>query len=131
MTTIEPKVRVCGFDLDGTLLEHESYPNYGKPIDGWIPELDALRQAGVKIAIWTCRNEDEYDTIRQHLLEHGIEVDYINENPHQPPDSTSPKVYFDWYIDDRGVPGFNGDPRGMAAQILAHKPWHKQPLLGG
>lgn len=125
MAKLPTRPKVCGFDLDGTLLEHETYPAYGKPLDGWKGEIDALRQAGVKIAVWTCRNKNEYDTIRKHLLEHGIEIDYINENPHEDP-GTSPKVYFDWYVDDRGVPGFDGNPRGMAVKILRHKPWHKE-----
>lgn len=128
MATIETKPKVLGLDLDGTLLTHETYPNFGAPLDGWSGEIDALRQAGVKIAVWTCRNKSEYDAIRKHLLEHGIEIDYINENPHEGL-STSPKVYFDWYVDDRSVPGFNGDPRGMAAKILRHKPWHKRNPL--
>lgn len=125
MATIKTRPKVLGCDLDGTLLEHETYPRYGKPLDGAREELAALQQAGVKIAVWTCRNADEYDTIREHLADHGIEVDYINENPHEAP-STSPKIYCDWYLDDRGVPGFDGNWRGMAAKILKHKPWHKR-----
>jgi hypothetical protein len=126
MTTLPTRPKVLALDLDGTLLKHEKYPRYGTPLDGWKEELDALRQAGVKIAVWTCRNAEEYDTIRKHLAEHDIEIDYINENPHEEQPSTSPKIYADWYVDDRGVPGFNGDPRGMAAKILKHKPWHKR-----
>jgi len=129
MADIKPRPKVLGLDLDGTLLEHETYPNYGKPLAGAKEELGALRQAGVKVAIWTCRNKNEYDAIHKHLAAHDIEVDYINENPHEAP-GTSPKVYFDWYLDDRGVPGFDGNWRGMAAKILAHKPWHKKGPLG-
>lgn len=125
---IATRPKVVGFDLDGTLLQPADHPELGVPVAAWKPEIDALRAVGVKIGIWTCRNSDEYDKIREHLASHGIEVDYINENPHEAP-GDSPKVYFDWYVDDRGI-RFEGDAKGMAARILKTKPWYKTNPLG-
>ena len=121
MAKVTTRPKVLALDMDGTLLEHEKYPRYGKPIPGWKEELEALRQAGWKIAIWTCRTKEEYDAIREHLTKHEIPFDYINENPHEGP-STSPKIYADVYVDDRCIK-FNGDPNGMAAVILKNKRW--------
>lgn len=129
MDDLPTRPKVLALDLDGTLLEHETYPNYGAPIPGMKEEIEALRQAGWKVAIWTCRNKEEYDTILQHLADHGIEVDYINENPHEAP-STSPKIYADVYLDDRAMQ-FDGNAQGLAARVLKHKRWFKtNPVTG-
>jgi hypothetical protein len=124
MTKLPTRPKVVGFDLDGTLLEHKTFPELGKPIPGMKEQVDTLRMAGWKIAVWTCRNAEGWADIREHLEKHGIKVDYINENPHESP-STSPKVYFDVYVDDRGI-GFRGDVQGLAASIINFKPWHKE-----
>jgi hypothetical protein len=92
-------------------------------------EIAALRQAGWKVAIWTCRNKNEYAGIKAHLADHGIEVDYLNENPHEAP-STSPKIYADVYLDDRGLQ-FDGDARGLAAKVMKHRQWFKTNPIGG
>jgi hydroxymethylpyrimidine pyrophosphatase-like HAD family hydrolase len=50
---INNKPKVLGCDLDGTLLEYATYPNFGKPIEGMPEVLRALRDLGWKVAIWT------------------------------------------------------------------------------
>jgi len=124
MPVLATRPKVLGLDLDGTLLQHEKYPAYGEPIPGMAEQIAAVRMAGWKVVIWTCRNAEEYDTIREHLASFGIEVDFINENPYEDP-STSPKIYCDVYLDDRAI-GFRGDVQGLAEQIVNFKPWHKE-----
>jgi hypothetical protein len=120
--------KVLAIDLDGTVLEQRPFPDLGPPLPGIAEELEALQQAGWKIAIWTCRDESFYDQIQQFLTDNGVPFDYINENPFESP-STSPKIYADVYVDDRGMQ-FEGEARGLAARVLSHRPWHKRSPWG-
>ena len=107
-------------DLDGTLLSDE-YPDFGKPLDGMREELEALRQCGWKIVIWTVRDDDVEVTRR--LKEYGIPFDLINENPWGP-SKQSRKIFADVYLDDRAIT-FDGHVRGIAKKIVEFKPWHR------
>jgi hypothetical protein len=113
--------QVVAVDLDGTVLNDE-YPNIGKPIDGMREELEALRQCGWKIVIWTVRDNDA--EVSSKLKEYGIPFDHINENPWGPP-KQSRKIYADVYLDDRALT-FEGTARGIAKKVLEFKPWHRR-----
>ena len=86
-----------------------------------IEELIELRNEGVKIVVWTCR-EDSLE-LRNHLTENGVPFDYVNDHPWNG-FHNSPKIQADWYLDDKNVE-FNGVTAGLAKRILAHKPWWK------
>lgn len=120
--------KVVAMDLDGTILEQRPFPELGPPMPGIQDELALLKQMGWEIALWTCRDEEFYADIQEHLTANGVPFDYINENPHEAP-STSPKIYADVYVDDRGLQ-FEGEVRGLAAKILSHRPWHKRMPWG-
>ena len=102
-------------------------PDLGKPIDGIIPQLKALRAAGWKIVIWTVR--DEPDKIAAKLHEEGVPFDYINDHPWNHANS-SRKIFAHVYLDDRAM-NFDGDTRGLAEKIMSFVPWTKRnPLTG-
>lgn len=65
MAKLPTRPKILGIDLDGTLLQHEKYPAYGAPIPGMKEQLEAIRMSGWKVSVWTCRNAEEYDIIRQ------------------------------------------------------------------
>lgn len=111
-------------DLDGTILHYEDINQpLGKPVEGIARELGAVKAAGWEIIIWTVRSDTE--AIAKHLIKHNVPFDYINYNPHQPPDG-SQKVAAHVYLDDRAIQ-FTGDTQGLAEKILSFKPWYKDP----
>ncbi len=92
-------------DVDGTLCDtppHTGKPpdmETMKPRDGAPEAMQALHDAGWKIIIWTCR--DNQSEVEAWLNKYDIPFDHYNQNPGQP--SQSPKVMADHYIDDRAI----------------------------
>jgi len=102
-------------DLDGTLAEYDGWKgeeHFGKPRQGAKDAMQAFKQRGYEIIIFTTRGNTEL--VRQWLNENGIVFDYINENPHQPEGSNDGKPIADLYIDDRAV-----DARGEWSKIVS------------
>lgn len=119
-----PKPKILAVDLDGTLLHYDDIDKpLGKPVEGMVKVLEAVKAAGWAIIIWTVRSNTS--DISRHLKEHGVPFDYINENPWQPQDG-SDKVAANVYLDDRAIQ-FNGETRGLAERIVNFKPWYKDP----
>ena len=115
--------KVVAIDLDGTILK-DAFPEKGEPIPGMKEQLEALREMGWKIAVWTVRTD--HDDIAKHLKAHDIPFDYINENPHGPPGQKK-KIFADVYVDDRAI-HFDGDPKGLAKKVIEFVPWHKNVI---
>lgn len=111
-------------DLDGTLAE-EKQPHdpgfIGLPRRGAKKWMKLLREAGVRIIIFTVRDSPEL--IGKWLDKHDIPYDHINENPDQPP-GTSGKVMADVYWDNRA---YNGVRLGeFGPMILSTARKHKK-----
>jgi len=110
-------------DLDGTLLEYSDFGNpLGKLIPGMKEELEKVKAAGWRIAIWTVRSNIE--EIKVLLDENGIPYDGINEYDNEPEDS-SRKMAARVYLDDRAIL-FNGKTEGLAEKIISFKPWYRR-----
>lgn len=83
-------------DLDNTILEEGSYPQFGKPLPDSKDALMLLRKMGFKIMIWTNRTaltdidgsfqnvNHIMDGMKEHLDMCGIPYDYILPTPHKP-----------------------------------------------
>lgn len=115
--------KILALDLDGTALHYDgnySKGEFGEAIRGMVEELEKLREAGVKIVIWSCRNDSP--EMRAHLEAQGIPFDYINDHPWNGPDGPR-KIYADWYVDDKCPLVFNGIATGLADKVLSFKPW--------
>jgi len=109
-------------DLDGTLLEYSDFGNpLGRPIPGMREELEKVRAAGWRIAIWTVRSN--IAEIKALLDENSIPYDGINEHDNEPED-TSRKMAAHLYLDDRAMP-FDGKTEGLAERILSFRPWYR------
>lgn len=118
--------KVLAVDLDGTLLK-DDHPALGKPVPEVVAVLRDVRAAGVKIVIWTVRDEDE--KVRKHLEDADVPFDYINENPFGPSNG-SRKIYADVYLDNHAIQ-FNGETRGLAEKIINFKSWDKRNPVSG
>lgn len=116
------KTRTLAVDLDGTLLEYSDFGQpLGKPVPGMKEELEKVRAAGWRIAIWSVRSN--VAEIKELLDAHGIPYDFINEHDNEPQDS-SRKMAAHLYLDDRAMP-FDGKTEGLAERILSFKPWYR------
>lgn len=110
--------RCAVIDFDGTIVKHE-FPKIGPTLPGAFEVMKELKEAGWKLILWTCRENDGYKINRQFLKEavkfcseNGIEFDSVNEPcmdcEFRPEDGLKRKVYGDVYIDDRNLGGFPG-----------------------
>jgi hypothetical protein len=108
---------IIAVDFDGTIAEHR-YPGIGPPLPGAFEVLKELQQAGHKLILWTCREDDGHKIDRQYLTEavkfceeNGIIFDAINETILEfdfREKGLRRKPYCHYYIDDAIVGGFPG-----------------------
>lgn len=109
--------KIIAVDFDGTIVDHD-FPRIGKLKEGAKRVLNKWHDEGIKVIVWTCRNNVDLPewgkdaTIRgvqDFLDENGIKYDTINEmSTSQAFRLNSRKVYADLYIDDRNLGGFRG-----------------------
>ena len=96
-------------DFDGTLNEAK-FPEIGeiKEIHSNVHEaVKQLKAEGNIMILWTCRMDLPERNYLTEAVEwckkHGLEFDYVNENPASPFGDTDRKVYADIYIDDKSI----------------------------
>lgn len=116
-TSFKPKARmIIAVDFDGTIVEHK-FPDVGDPLPGAIDTLRALQNAGHRLILFTCR-EDEMDSTGRKYLTEAVDfckrqgINFVSANQTLTEDDFRPmggrKVYADVYVDDRNVGGFIG-----------------------
>jgi hypothetical protein len=109
---------VLCIDFDGTLVKH-AFPRIGEPMPLAFEVLKELKEAGWKLILWTCREDEGYKIDRQYLKDavdfckkHGVEFDAVNETikeeEFRPENGKNRKPYAHYYIDDRNIGGFPG-----------------------
>jgi predicted kinase len=90
------------WDFDGTIVEH-AFPEMGESIPANVNKIKELYESlWNTIIIWTCRSGEALKEMEAFLLKEKIPFDFINENPMF--DINSPKIYADFYYDDRSIP---------------------------
>lgn len=106
---------IIAIDFDGTIVEHE-FPMIGQLKPDAKEIIQLLKSEGHEIIIWTCRtSQNSFKHIEgarpttmdvhKFLLEEGIPFDTINHNIPSNGFQPSPKVYADFYIDDKNLGG--------------------------
>lgn len=95
---------IIAVDFDGTVVTHE-YPMIGRDI-GAVPVLKALVNRGHKLILYTMRTSGLLLEAHDWLVNNGVEIWSLNENPTQKSWTDSNKVYANLYIDDAalGIP---------------------------
>jgi ribonucleotide monophosphatase NagD (HAD superfamily) len=95
---------IC-LDFDGTFVYHE-FPEVGAVIPGAADWVRRWIEAGARIILWTIRDND-HATGKKYLqeaidtlMQNGIELFAVNNNPSQIEWSRSPKAYCNMYVDD-------------------------------
>lgn len=98
-------------DFDGTIVE-DKFPYVGHELENSISTLKTLKSYGVKLILWTCRSGNYLNDAINFCKSRGLEFDAVNDNIPNPkfPQNVdrSPKVFADFYIDDRAFPPFCG-----------------------
>jgi len=100
-----PTPKIIAVDFDNTIVE-QRYPQIGEPLPLAQEGLQALRDAGWHIIIWTCRSGERLEQARKFLDEGGYAYDEINENSLV--NFGDPKLFANLYLDDRSFPPFPG-----------------------
>ena len=99
--------KIVAIDFDGTLVE-DQYPAIGAPNKTMFKIVKQLQHSGVKIILWTCRDDMYLATaVRYCEQEFGLVFDAVNENIAETQNmfqNDTRKVYADLYIDDKAVP---------------------------
>ncbi len=117
---------IC-IDFDGVIHDYSKgwrgIDVYDKPLDGAKEGLQALKDAGWIIIIYTTRNDTP--KLREFLDSNGLVYDYINCNPNQPVGSDKGKLIADVYLDDRGIT-FEGNWSDSIEKILNFETWQKK-----
>lgn len=97
-------VPTVGVDFDGTItkLVEPFEPDVSKlePRPNARKWMKRFQDMGARVIVFTTRGDKP--GIKDWCHEHDVPIDYVNENPDQPPD-TSGKIIADVYWDDRAV----------------------------
>lgn len=104
-----PQKLVIAVDFDGTIVKNR-WPEIGPWKLGARSVLTWLKSRSHTVIIWTCREGEEQQNARQHLLENNRSYfHYFNQNIPERVEQygiESRKVSADWYVDDKA--GFVG-----------------------
>lgn len=109
---------VVVIDFDGTIVEH-AFPHIGEPLPLAFEVIKEIKEAGYKIILWTCREDDSqlvHNSYLTHAVEfcrqNGVEFDAVNESipseDFRPEGFTLRKPYAMFHIDDKNFGGFPG-----------------------
>jgi hydroxymethylpyrimidine pyrophosphatase-like HAD family hydrolase len=94
---------IFAIDFDGTIVEHE-YPKIGKLKINSKEVINKLSNKGHQIVIWTCRYlKEDLEAMRFFLSDNNIYYHGINCNIGFQSFQPEPKIYADFYIDDRDI----------------------------
>lgn len=108
--------RLIAVDFDGTIVEH-AFPKIGEPKPGAMDTLRSLMEAGAKLILNTCREDEGHKKFLTEAIEfcktHGVEFVSYNENRLEDDFRDNDKYlrrkpYAHIYIDDRNFGGFPG-----------------------
>jgi hypothetical protein len=101
---------IIAVDFDGTIVD-ERFPDIGEELPNCFSTLKRLKTKGHKLILWTCRADDLSNTNGRKVLteavefckSRGLEFDGINANIPELGVNPLPKIYADYYIDDRNL----------------------------
>lgn len=104
--------KIVAVDFDGTLVE-DKFPEIGSPITAMFNAMVALKNSGVKLILWSCRDNESpdrnLDAAVEFCRQQGLEFDAVNTNIPELQEifhNDTRKVYADLYIDDKAVTPF-------------------------
>jgi len=123
-------IKVAAIDFDGTLFTEDNFPEVGSPIWKNINIVKRMKQEGVQLILWTCREDKILEDAVEACKSVGIEFDAINQNLQWRIDmygNDCRKIGADLYFDDKSmnrIDEFNGyfDPTIIKQRNLSFTP---------
>lgn len=104
-------IQIAAVDFDGTIVENE-FPEIGELKPMVREGLKFLKDRGFSIIIWTVRDGNYLDQVKEFLDNEQLPYDFINENDPRVKAFMrrlpEPKVFATIYIDDSAWPPFPG-----------------------
>jgi histidinol phosphatase-like enzyme len=105
---------IVAVDFDGTIKTDERFEVNDCPIANHCVEvLTRLHNKGCRLILWTCRGPEEggglkeaLDFLKKHEILQLFEK--ANQNVDGLPFDCRPKIYADYYLDDKNLGGFPG-----------------------
>lgn len=97
--------KIIAVDFDGTLCDNW-WPNIGPAHNELIEVLKFLKINGIKLILWTCREEQMLMDAVAWCGEHGLKFDAVNSNLPELIErwgNDPRKIGADIYLDDRGL----------------------------
>lgn len=114
--------KIVAIDFDGTLVE-DQFPKIGEPIQVMFRLCKQLKAMGVKLILWTSRDNDSpernLDAAVDFCMDQGLIFDAVNCNIPEAIamfHNDTRKVYADLYLDDKAVPPWQ-DPAYWSRRI--------------
>lgn len=103
--------RIVAVDFDGTIVS-DAYPAIGEPNPEMIALCKQLKAAGVKLILWTSRDNETQERALDKAVAFckdvcNLEFDAVNDNLPEVIEcfhNNTRKVYADLYIDDKSIP---------------------------
>lgn len=102
--------KIVAVDFDGTLVE-DRFPEIGEPIQVMFQLCKQLKAVGVKLILWTSRDNDSpqrnLDAAVGFCANQGLIFDAVNRNIPEVISlfhNDTRKVYADLYLDDKAIP---------------------------
>lgn len=97
-----------GVDFDSTIINGKYYPMMGPPLPHVIDTLKKLTtpQKGKprnQIIVWTMRPSNQHILIESFFKKYKIPLHSINSHKTQCQWTDSPKIFADYFIDDRNI----------------------------
>jgi hypothetical protein len=105
---------IVAIDFDGTIKTSPRFEIYNEPQKDCKEVIERLHKAGCRLILWTCRgykNEDGssggLEEAIDYLKHYGMYEYFIafNENIKELNFKAYPKIFADYYVDDRGIAG--------------------------
>lgn len=114
---------IIACDFDGTIVEiGNGFPEIGADIPGAIETLKEIQAQGHRVIIWTCRAGASLAMVVEYLeKKKGFKPDAYNANIGKFDGFAVPKIFADFYIDDRSLPPFPG--WDYARRVFKLKAW--------
>jgi 8-oxo-dGTP pyrophosphatase MutT (NUDIX family) len=104
----EERDNFFGLDFDGTVIDAADWPAIGEPLPYAIETLQQLvapkeNKPKNHIVVWTMRGSNNNTAIREFFAKHNLPIYAINCHKIQWEWTNSPKLYADYFIDDRSI----------------------------
>ena len=95
--------KVLAVDIDNTTIHNTKYPGVGPEVKHALASLTLLQNGGNKIIIWTVRSGAGLENIKKWFKENNFTPDGYNHLKGQDSYSTSPKINYDYVIDEKSI----------------------------